>query len=37
MRLCGRETWDGNIDDPTPWYCGLPLAHAGQCGEWVQK
>lgn len=31
---CGAETSDGNRDDPSYAYCGLPPGHAGDHGEW---
>lgn len=32
---CNYSTSDGNIDDPSYAYCGLPHNHAGEHGEWV--
>lgn len=31
--LCGAEIHDGNNDDPSYAYCGLPSAHAGEHGK----
>ena len=31
---CNFEICDGNSDDPSYAYCGLPLAHAGNHGDW---
>lgn len=32
---CHFEVSDGNVDDPSYAYCGLPHAHAGDHGEWI--
>lgn len=31
---CGHEVSDGNRDDPSFAYCGLPQGHAGAHGAW---
>lgn len=34
MTTCGFEICDGNRDDPSYAYCGLPHGHAGEHGSW---
>ena len=33
-RDCGAEVTDGNRDDPSYAYCGMPAGHAGPHGNW---